>query len=127
MFPGPRSAADLREFSFTDSLDFNDGDGSALLLIRLSSSPSLRSSNAFLALSLLRPLDYSRLEDAITGSTIDARVSRGFHHGLTQVGGQQGDADIVGNLRGEVDRGLRTKGGEKPVQSLLLKLFDFNC
>ena len=90
-------------------------------------SPSLRSSNAFLALSLLRPFDYSRLEDAITGSTIDARVSRGSHHGLNRVGGQRDYADNIGNLRGEVDRGLRTKGGGESVQSLLLKLFDFNC
>ena len=31
---------------------------------------------AFLALSPLRLFDYSRLEDAVTGSTIDARASR---------------------------------------------------
>ena len=59
-------------------------------------SPSLRSSNAFLALSLLRPFDYSRLEDAITGSTIDARASRDL---------------IMDSLESAVDEIARTSSG----------------
>ena len=114
-------------YNFKDSLDFNDGDGSAFLLISALLLSLLSHLEAFLALSPLRLFDYSRLEDAVTGSTIDARAPRGSHHGLTRVDGQRDYAGIVGNLRGEVDRVPENRGGEKPVKSLLPKLLDINC
>ena len=117
MSPAPRSAAEHRVYSFMVSPDFNDGDGSAMLLIPILLS-LLSHLEAFLAFSPLRLFDYSRLEDAVTGSTIDARVSRGSHHGLTRVGGRRDCADIVGNLRGEVDRVLENRVGGRSLYSL---------
>ena len=43
---------------------------------------------AFLALLPLRLFENSRLEDVITGSTIDVRASRGSHHGLDRFHGR---------------------------------------
>ena len=75
-----------------------------------SSSPSFRISNAFLDVDSLT-VGNSRLEDAITGSTLDAGASRGLHQGLTRHVGRRERADIAGNLRGEVDRALENSRG----------------
>ena len=94
LFPGPRSAADLREFTSWSHSISTTATVRHCSSFRPSSSPSFRSSNAFLDVDSLT-VGNSRFEDAITGSALDAGTSRGLHQGLTRHVGRRERADIA--------------------------------